>query len=624
MDFGRFPFFKTFILPVFWIFLIPVCGAIFGNIAVATYDARILEPIFAEIDASADSNQEKAEARAHYSSLSFEEVCHSDDPEFGDLKAFIASTCSYYADFRALKWASWAGILLALLAIIFIGGAGAASMKSRTRQLWSIRIGVPFLKGVAASQMILQGFILVMLSYWVTALLTHRFFLKLVVLAAAGALGAVFISIRGIFRRVDSSAFVEGELLSRTTAPNLWASVDRICADFETAPPDQILAGIDDNFFVTEHVLTTEQGDLIGRTLFVSLSLLRHLSVEEAEAVIAHEMAHFSGGDTLFSLKTRPLMARFDLYLAELTDASTLLAFNLLNAFRGLMELSFGKHSRDREFRADRLAAEAVGATHIGSALLKLSAFSQYRFEIENDLFSQQTKHESIALADRINDGFRDYARSPLFSSNIAEASVSHPFDSHPLIVERLAKLDVFTEAEFGDVASRIPETSILSGNEILEMEQKQWAEFEGRFRDAHDSVLCYRYLPSTEEEIAHVERFFPEQVFTQKKPFLGRQKAEIVLRYDSVLIPEISPEPVNFSEILQVMVSDEQQTLRLAGKKKQIQIHTVFKKKPNKAYLPISIIMEIGRYHGRYQEAQAAVLAAKDTDDDAESTALE
>jgi len=57
-------------------------------------------------------------------------------------------------------------------------------------------------------------------------------------------------------------------------------------------------------------------------------------------------------------------------------------------------------------------------------------------------------------------------------------------------------------------------------------------------------------------------------------------------------------------------------EVLRLAGKEKQIHIHAIFKNKPNKAYMPMSVIMEIGRYHGRYQQAQAQaeVLAAKDT----------
>jgi hypothetical protein len=51
MNSERFPFFKTFILPMFWVFLIPVCGVVFGYFAIAKYDTRILDAIVVEIDA---------------------------------------------------------------------------------------------------------------------------------------------------------------------------------------------------------------------------------------------------------------------------------------------------------------------------------------------------------------------------------------------------------------------------------------------------------------------------------------------------------------------------------------------------------------------------------------------
>lgn len=596
MNSNRFPFLKTFILPMFGILLIPVFGAIFAEVANSKYDTMIREGIYKNIDAEEIGPAEKTEAKAQYETVSFAEVCNSTEPEFADFRSYLGKTCGDYTQFGYLNLASWIAILMAIFAIVFIGVAGAASMKSRELQLLSLRIGVPLLKIIAASQMILQGFIVVMLSYWGTALFFNVFFVKIIVVVGVMALAGVGISIRGIFRRMDSPLFVDGELLTRDIAPDLWASVDRICAELQTAPPNHILGGIDDNFFVTEHTVTTPDGELSGRTLYVSLSLLRHFSVDEAEAIIAHEMAHFSGGDTLFSLKTSPLINRFDHYLAELNDTSTLMAFYLLNAFRGLMELSFGKHSRDREFRADQLAADAVGPEHFGSALLKLAAYSQYRVRLEDDLFSKDEKHTELTLADRINSGFRDYALSPVFSNNFEEANTPHPFDSHPPMIERLAVFGIFSESEFGQVASRAPERQILSGDAINAMEQKQWADYEARFQEAHGYVLCFRYLPSNDEEIAHVERFFPEQVFEQKKSMFGKDHGDIVLRYDSVLIPQLSLEFLHFSDVVEVLYVEDQQ---------QIIVHTTLQKKPFKGTVPVPITLEIGNYHARYKSAQ-------------------
>ena len=596
MNSERFPFFKTFILPMFWILVIPICGAVFAQVADSKYDSLIRDGIYKGIDAEAIGAAEKAELKAQYESISFADVCVSTEPELAEFRRYLDKTCGDYAQFGYIKLASWLAILMALLAILFIGVAGAASLKSRELQLLSLRVGVPLLKFVAATQMILQGFVLVMLSYWVTALFFNVFFVKIIFVVGFMALAGVGIAIRGIFRQVHYPFFVVGELLTREIAPELWASVDRICAELGTEPPNQIMAGIDDNFFVTEHTITLPDGELTGRTLFVSLSLLRHFSVEEAEAIIAHEMAHFSGGDTLFSLKTSPLLSRFDQYLAELNDFSTLMAFYLLNAFRGLMELSLGKHSRDREFRADKVAADAVGADHFGSALLKLAAYSQYRIKIEDDLFSKDEKHAKLTLADRINAGFRDYACSPLFSDGIAESSTPHPFDSHPLMIERLAKFGVFSESEFGEVASRAPEHLILKGDSILEMEQRQWAEYEEQFQKAHSHFLCYRSLPSNEDEIAHVEHFFPEQVFEQKKSMLGKKHGDIVLRYDSVYIPQLSPDPFHFSDVTEVLFIEDQS---------QIQVFTTLQKNPFKGTVAVPIILEIGAYHERYKSAE-------------------
>ena len=62
-----------------------------------------------------------------------------------------------------------------------------------------------------------------------------------------------------------------------------------------------MIAGIDDQFFVTEHPVTIQHADWKGRTLFVSLSLLRTMPEDETRAALAHELAHFSGNDTYYT-----------------------------------------------------------------------------------------------------------------------------------------------------------------------------------------------------------------------------------------------------------------------------------------------------------------------------------
>src|SRR5262249_11233445 len=147
-----------------------------------------------------------------------------------------------------------------------------------------------------------------------------------------------------------------------------------------------------------------------GRTLFVSLSLLKQLQGSEADAVLAHEMAHFSGQDTLYSRKIGPLLNRYNHYLHALHEGGvTRPIYYFMLCFRALYQLSLSKQSRQREFRADRIAAETTSPRDVASALLRIVAYSKYRNDVEQDLFKQERVLETANVCERIEQGFRQY-----------------------------------------------------------------------------------------------------------------------------------------------------------------------------------------------------------------------
>ena len=129
----------------------------------------------------------------------------------------------------------------------------------------------------SAFQVIAQGFIAVMLSFWGTVVFTEHYYVKLIAVVALLALVAAFGVIVAIFKKPDDKLEVEGELLTRAASPALWSRVDGLCKKLHTRPCDNIVGGIDDNFFVTEHPVHLNGRVLHGRTLFVSLSLLKRL-----------------------------------------------------------------------------------------------------------------------------------------------------------------------------------------------------------------------------------------------------------------------------------------------------------------------------------------------------------
>src|SRR5262249_55990586 len=160
-------------------------------------------------------------------------------------------------------------------------------------------LGWQVLRIYGALQTLVQGILLVALSFWVTALWTNRYYPKLIFVAGALAVLGVFAVLAAIFKRTDLTIDVQGEILDPERGGWFWDELEGICEKVGTSPPDQVIVGIDDSFFVTEMPMRVNGKTFTGRTLFASLALLKQLHVAEAEGVLAHEMGHFSGDDTL-------------------------------------------------------------------------------------------------------------------------------------------------------------------------------------------------------------------------------------------------------------------------------------------------------------------------------------
>ena len=279
-------------------------------------------------------------------------------------------------NFATFRWMIRLSVLSILASVAVLALAGLCvllSLRSQRSQYLSLSIGWQVLRIYAALQTVVQGILLVALSYWVTALWAHRYYPKLIFIAGAFAVIGIIAVVAAIFKKTDVTLDVEGTLLSPEGAGRFYDELKAICRKVDTAPPDQVIVGIDDNFFVTEVPVRVDGKTLGGRTLFASLSLLKQLHVAEADGVLAHELAHFSGADTFYSKKTAPLLAGYQRYLEALYHGGIgRVVFYFMNCFRSLFELSLGKRRREREFRADRIAAEITSPRDVAGALLRI------------------------------------------------------------------------------------------------------------------------------------------------------------------------------------------------------------------------------------------------------------
>lgn len=257
---------------------------------------------------------------------------------------------------------------------------------------------------------------------------------------------------------------IRGRSLSRAQAPGLWRWVDGLADRMGALRPDQIVVGLTGGFFVTSGPKWLSPGGerFDGRTLYLPLPYLPLLRLDETEAILGHELAHFTGGDIDYSLRFLPIYAGVNRSLAAMDKAggardgsggvitrpAIALGLFVMERFdRAVMHWS-----RLREFAADKAGADITSAEAAGRALLRTSAVEARIGET----LAQAFRHPDTAPADLIAATL-DHAREQGLDdpSGLSEKRQPHPTDTHPPTHQRLAALSVrFTQALRADVLS--------------------------------------------------------------------------------------------------------------------------------------------------------------------------
>ena len=541
-------FLRIYALPALWLFALPLFALWFSGHATGRFDRDVLATIESQLsqDTGLDGTR-RQELLDFFRAVPASAACLSTGEELAGFRDNLGEACS---DVRQFEWLGLLALASALLglasAVIALLCAGAAFV-SRPFQYGSFVVGWNVLRVTGALQALAQGALAVWLSYWMTAVWFHSYYPKLILLIGVLAAVALFLVVAAIFRRPSMDFEVEAEVLEKEHAPELWAHVRQLCERLQTPPPDHILAGIDTNFFVTESEVRVGQRMLTGRTLYVSLSLLRLLERSEADAVLAHEMGHLLGGDTGHSKRLAPMLAHFEQYLQALRGGVlTIPIFHFMMAYRGLFELSLGRSRRARELAADRLAASLTSGRDIARSLVKVGAYASFRDRVEADLFARGEQQQTVAIAQRVAHGFAEYASSEAVHGDLHGSVTPHPFDSHPPLAARLENVGVpLAPADVVQVLLEPTTSSWVSAILVAEaIEARLWGAYEARFAKAHDLALAYRYEPSTEAERQHVEKHFPPLTFEGKEDGL-----EVRMDFAQVSCTEWD-EPVRFEQV--------------------------------------------------------------------------
>jgi Zn-dependent protease with chaperone function len=241
-----------------------------------------------------------------------------------------------------------------------------------------------------------------------------------------------------------------GQRVSIEQAPGLWRCVEELAARLGALPPEHIVVSLTQDVYVTSsHALVMPAATpLSGRTLHIPLLYLGLLDRDEIGAVIGHELAHFAGEDTEYSLHFLPIYDGVSRSLGAL--AATMMASDAIQGRLMRPSFMFGvffmQHfdhgvnhwRRERELLADAAGARLVGSAAMASALLRVSVLHP---AIDDALLATNTGRD---LTGAVLSALQ-HAQLQL-PPEALEIHQPHPTDSHPSNGERLQALHVALE----------------------------------------------------------------------------------------------------------------------------------------------------------------------------------
>jgi len=277
-----------------------------------------------------------------------------------------------------------------------------------------------------------------------------------------------------------SPATISAITIDRASEPDLFERIDHVAATVGTRPPDNVLAGLAPAFWVTELPVRSLDEALKGRTMYMSLPLCRVLDRDEFDALIAHELAHYQGGDTLLTRRFYPIYVgsrnAFEVFMTSrggVTGMPSILSATALALFFESFTRVERRLSRARELEADRVAARVTSPLALGSALVKITRHSAalgvvMAAAIRGLRWGVRPGNLSVEFGALAKPG------RPLDRDEQEEGpGTEHPTDTHPPVAVRLERLGGHNviEALARAVPPVHPAIELLQDPDALEMQ---------------------------------------------------------------------------------------------------------------------------------------------------------
>jgi len=289
-----------------------------------------------------------------------------------------------------------------------------------------------------------------------------------------------------------------GMPLFRQDQQRLFAELDDIAASLNERLPSEVYLIPDANAFVAD------RGGVIGfgsrRVMGLGLPLFPVLTVSQFRAVLAHEFAHYYGGDTSLGpwvYRTKVAIIHIfqnvgsvgELARIVILRAMYLVVTSVLEAYFNLFLRAINLVSRRQEYRADELACLVAGRQPLIDGLRAIhGAAVAWPFYWQSEV--------APALGDgtlpAISDGFARFMTAPQISDAVSKGlqkdlqeSKTNPYATHPPLRDRISaseKLPALSVPE-----DTRPATTLLDRLQDLELQF-----IENRISDIKPGTLKY------------------------------------------------------------------------------------------------------------------------------------
>lgn len=395
--------------------------------------------------------------------------------------------CSEVAPVRLLRQASWgsAVVSLGLLLSFLVASRIAGRDRERITRIFPPLMFVSLM--VLAVLVLVQGAIFTYGAYLGEIMLIDQAHLVIIGLIALGALVGGFKLIGASFKlAAKQRSMVVGTALERERHPQIFGFVDDIAARLGARSPDHIVVGLEPNFYVSSgdmDVLMDERR-LTGETLYLSLPLSRIFTREELRGVIGHELGHFRGQDTHFSLKFSPVYAGLSHGIETLSANGGLGALAILPARSVLRYMIEAFHTnvsaigREREFAADRAATEVAQPVALATALLKVNLYAAAWHNLEAAIVRRMARRQGTRNMSWLFSSIVRYdvnrEKIPEVIDDIGAATIAHPTDSHPPTASRIEAMGLAVDdIDHAALLFSEDDNSIDLISEFRELEEK-------------------------------------------------------------------------------------------------------------------------------------------------------